>query len=202
MAAQTYLATPGSTTYGFGAQNRHADGQQCRPCRQCHRGVLTCISTAAMDGNGQAGQRPRSLEPDGEREQFADQHQLSLTTPPEANTQSVRQPRPIPTAARRLLAYWFRCGARRTSLVLARATSGDSTYHLSIHLRQRHAHGLAFSFTSRTESKGRANEGWGLDNVVVTSDFKPAVTPEPGSIALLVGMGVMGAGFLSRRRRK
>ena len=30
----------------------------------------------------------------------------------------------------------------------------------------------------------------------------PTITPEPGSLALLVGMGVTGAGFLSRRRRK
>ena len=30
----------------------------------------------------------------------------------------------------------------------------------------------------------------------------PAAVPEPGSIALFVGLGVMGAGFLLRRRRK
>lgn len=29
-----------------------------------------------------------------------------------------------------------------------------------------------------------------------------AATPEPGSIALLVGMGISGAGFLARRRRR
>ena len=31
--------------------------------------------------------------------------------------------------------------------------------------------------------------------------FTPASTPEPGSIALLVGMSISGAGFLIRRRR-
>ena len=30
----------------------------------------------------------------------------------------------------------------------------------------------------------------------------PTITPEPGSLALLVGMSLTGAGFLSRRRRK
>lgn len=31
---------------------------------------------------------------------------------------------------------------------------------------------------------------------------RPAATPEPGSLALLVGLGVSGAGFLARRRQR
>ena len=41
----------------------------------------------------------------------------------------------------------------------------------------------------------------GLDNITLVNTT-PAVTPEPGSMALLVGMGVTGAGFLARRRKQ
>ena len=41
----------------------------------------------------------------------------------------------------------------------------------------------------------------GLDNVALRSPAPPPV-PEPGSIAVLVGFGVSGIGFLARRRRK
>ena len=41
------------------------------------------------------------------------------------------------------------------------------------------------------------SNGQGAFRVTVT----PAATPEPGSIALLVGMSISGAGFLIRRRR-
>ncbi len=42
----------------------------------------------------------------------------------------------------------------------------------------------------------------GLDNVVLNSPAAPPPTvPEPGSVAMLVGMGVTGAGFLLRRRK-
>ena len=44
-----------------------------------------------------------------------------------------------------------------------------------------------------------------FDNMVFSTDGPSvgvASTPEPGSVALLVGMGVTGAGCLTRRRRK
>ena len=44
-----------------------------------------------------------------------------------------------------------------------------------------------------------------FDNVVFSTDGRSvgvAGTPEPGSVALLVGMGATGAGCLTRRRRK
>ena len=41
---------------------------------------------------------------------------------------------------------------------------------------------------------------FGVDNIQVAA--VPAAVPEPGSIALLVGLGVTGAGFLARKRRK
>jgi hypothetical protein len=44
-----------------------------------------------------------------------------------------------------------------------------------------------------------------FDNVVFSTDGPSvgvATTPEPGSVALLVGMGATGAGCLTRRRRK
>ena len=40
-----------------------------------------------------------------------------------------------------------------------------------------------------------------VDNVVIAS-VGPAATPEPGSVALLVGMGFSGAGLLMRRRKQ
>lgn len=42
----------------------------------------------------------------------------------------------------------------------------------------------------------------GNNNGVAGVTFSPAdATPEPGSVALLVGMGTMGAGFLARRKK-
>lgn len=47
-----------------------------------------------------------------------------------------------------------------------------------------------------------------FDNVVFSTSAASAgvgtaaVTPEPGSVALLIGLGVTGAGFLARKRRK
>ncbi len=41
--------------------------------------------------------------------------------------------------------------------------------------------------------------GFQLDNIVLNA---PAAVPEPGSVALLLGMGCGGAGFLVRRRRQ
>jgi len=40
-----------------------------------------------------------------------------------------------------------------------------------------------------------------VDNVAIAS-AGPAATPEPGSVALLVGMGISGAGLLTRRRKQ
>lgn len=46
---------------------------------------------------------------------------------------------------------------------------------------------------------GNSSDVFGVDDVRFTT---PAAVPEPGSIALLVGMGVTGAGFVSRRRKR
>ena len=77
---------------------------------------------------------------------------------------------------------------------------GDSTYHLSFTFANA-TPTLALNFISGL-NEGPGNEGWGLDNISVTSVPTPAVTPEPGSVALLVGMGLSGAGFLARRRKQ
>ncbi|MCW3101087.1 MAG: hypothetical protein JWL77_6705 [Chthonomonadaceae bacterium] len=41
-----------------------------------------------------------------------------------------------------------------------------------------------------------------FDNIVVNTSVVVAATPEPGSVALLVGMSVTGAGFVMRRKRR
>ena len=51
-----------------------------------------------------------------------------------------------------------------------------------------------------TYGGGGSSYGTLLDDVSVRL-FTPAVTPEPGSVAMMVGMGVTGAGFLVRRRK-
>ena len=40
------------------------------------------------------------------------------------------------------------------------------------------------------------------DNLTLNGSVTPVAVPEPGSVALLVGMGTMGAGFLTRRRNQ
>ena len=45
------------------------------------------------------------------------------------------------------------------------------------------------------------NAGPALDNVVVVQATGPGATPEPGSVALLIGLGVSGSVFALRRRR-
>ncbi len=40
-----------------------------------------------------------------------------------------------------------------------------------------------------------------VDSLVLSATPNPVNVPEPGSVAMLVGMGVTGAGFLSRRKR-
>lgn len=61
----------------------------------------------------------------------------------------------------------------------------------------------AFTLNPAYYSANATNDG-GATNSTAFSNFSvtvtPAVTPEPGSAALLVGMGVTGAGFLARRR--
>ncbi len=76
---------------------------------------------------------------------------------------------------------------------------GDSTYHLRFTFANA-TPTVAFNFTSGL-NEGPSNEGWGLDNVVVTSTGTPAAVPEPGSVAMLVGLSVTGAGFAARRRK-
>jgi hypothetical protein len=41
-----------------------------------------------------------------------------------------------------------------------------------------------------------------FDNVVINRPTGPAATPEPGSVAMLVGMGITGVGFAARRKRR
>lgn len=41
----------------------------------------------------------------------------------------------------------------------------------------------------------------GLPNGNITNTFGPAAVPEPGSIALMVGMGISGSAFFLRRRK-
>lgn len=40
-----------------------------------------------------------------------------------------------------------------------------------------------------------------VDTLLLTANALPTAVPEPGSVAMLIGMGVTGAGFLSRRKR-
>ena len=46
------------------------------------------------------------------------------------------------------------------------------------------------------------NNGTGAAAFNTTSVAGPGAVPEPGAVAMLVGMGVTGVGFLTRRRRK
>ena len=56
------------------------------------------------------------------------------------------------------------------------------------------------SFTGQY-TRGNGGDGTFLDDVSVTA-IVPAATPEPGSVALLVGLTTVGAGVLRRKRRK
>ena len=58
---------------------------------------------------------------------------------------------------------------------------------------------LLGTFTTLTIRVGTNTSG---DSGSFTLSTSPAAVPEPGSIALLVGMGITGAGFLARKRRK
>lgn len=59
---------------------------------------------------------------------------------------------------------------------------------------------LGNSFTNLTSVSFRQTTArFQFDNIVLNA---PAVTPEPGSVALLVGMSVSGVGFLIRRRNQ
>ncbi len=63
-----------------------------------------------------------------------------------------------------------------------------------------------FTYTATTNSDNL--EFWAdftgdtflLDNVSVTPHTTPSSTPEPGSVALLIGLSATGAGFLGRTR--
>lgn len=78
---------------------------------------------------------------------------------------------------------------------------GDATYRLSYTFASTAAN-LAIAFTS-LQTQGPGDEGWGLDNVSVTSDATSmppvAAVPEPANaMLLLVGFGAIG--FVLRRR--
>lgn len=89
--------------------------------------------------------------------------------------------------------------ARAGQLGFGTGDFGDSTYHLTFTFANASPN-LVLNFISQ-ENEGSGNEGWGLDNVMVTSVPTSAAVPEPGGVALLVGMGLSGAGFLVRRKR-
>lgn len=77
----------------------------------------------------------------------------------------------------------------------------DSVYHFSYTFANT-AGALSFVFGS-SFNEDITNESWGIDNVVVqTNASTTAATPEPGSVALLIGMGLSGTGLVIRRRRK
>ena len=48
---------------------------------------------------------------------------------------------------------------------------------------------------------GDGGDGWAVDFLTVGVTSTPASVPEPGAIALVLSMGITGAGFLARRRR-
>jgi hypothetical protein len=104
-------------------------------------------------------------------------------------------------------------GARTPDLLVSRATDGSTAFFFpsagtSINdyvFPGSTAYGGATSFTLgstpiNVTSYGVDDNGSGTVTVQVGSAV--AATPEPGSVALLVGMGVTGAGFAVRRKRR
>ena len=74
---------------------------------------------------------------------------------------------------------------------------GDATYRF-LYTFNDPSSTLALAFTS-FQNQGPGDEGWGLDNVTVSvTPTATDATPEPGSVALLTGLGA--AGFALRRR--
>ena len=60
--------------------------------------------------------------------------------------------------------------------------------------------GVTFAGTAHSVDFGGSVNSIGFDNITINSAI-PGV-PEPGSIALMIGMGTTGAGFLAHRRRR
>jgi len=77
---------------------------------------------------------------------------------------------------------------------------GDATYRF-LYTFPDTASSLALAFTS-LQNQAPGDEGWGLDNVTVTLTPAAANTPEPGSIALMAGLGLSGSVLALRRKRK
>ncbi|OPY13333.1 MAG: hypothetical protein A4E66_00815 [Syntrophus sp. PtaB.Bin001] len=71
---------------------------------------------------------------------------------------------------------------------------GDTTYHFSIPVGNLTSSTLTVAFTSY-QTEGYSNEGWGLDNVKVTSSVP---TPIPASL-LLFAPGLLGLATFRRR---
>ena len=53
-----------------------------------------------------------------------------------------------------------------------------------------------------TASNNFGADAIGIDDVRFVTSAPPATTPEPGTLALLAGMGISGSAFLARRRKQ
>ncbi len=78
-------------------------------------------------------------------------------------------------------------------------TPMDAVYHFNYTFANSGS-ALSLNFIG-APNESLANESWGLDNVVVQTNAGPNATPEPGSVALLCGLGISGASLLTRRRK-
>ena len=192
----TYLATPdtGSNRYGFGAGTATLTVNNPALVGTVTIGFDLYI-IGSMDGNGPAGGGPDNwqLAQNGNNLLLTNFANYDGGGNTQAYTNQVAPYGPGGSFAARTGSDT----ALADHLGIDTGTFGDSTYHLSFTFVNV-TPTIAFDFSS-TLNEGANNEGWGLDNVLVTS--QPTAVPEPGSIALLVGMGVTGAAFLRRRKR-